>query len=383
VAPAGSSWDSAGLRGRKAGTWISWLRIRFFSAPSGSREIRPLWDLFGLFRLYRFLRRERYRVVHTHTSKAGFIGRLAARLAGVPVIVHTVHGFAFHEQSPMPVRWFYSTLERIAARWCDRLVSVSEFHRDWALALRICDASRIIAIPNGIVAPAREPGIAPAELRRRLGVQDGELLILTMARLAPDKGLEHLIAAVSMLPPKLRGLRVAIAGEGPVRARLEKAAHERGVAARVIFLGFREDIGGLLSACDMVALPSLREGLSIALLEAMSAGKPVIATSIGSHVELVSQADIALLVPPANAHALCDAIVRLAGDAALMTHIGNSGRALFERRYTEDRMLDSYRRLYSTLLGEAPPAGQIAAGLAVPSTGLPDWAARRPKGGDV
>ena len=347
------------------------------------REIRPLWDLTGLIRLNRFLRQQRYRIVHTHTSKAGFIGRLAARLAGVPTIVHTVHGFAFHEQSPGYVRWFYSTLERIAAPWCDRLVSVSEFHRDWALALRICDAGRITAIPNGIAAPERNPEIAPAESRRRMGVPDDDLLILTMSRLAGDKGLDYLIEALAALPPDLRKVRLVVAGDGPVRAPLEQLARTRGISARVTFLGFRDDVGDLLAACDLVALPSLREGLSIALLEAMSAGKPIIATSIGSHRELASQADIALLVPPADARSLCDAIVRMAGDPAMMTRLGAGARALFERRYTEDRMLGSYRRLYSGLLAATAPAEDIDARRDSPSGALPEWAERQPKGGGI
>jgi glycosyltransferase involved in cell wall biosynthesis len=346
------------------------------------REIRPHWDLAGLLRLYRFLRRERYRLVHTHTSKAGFVGRLAARLAGVPAVVHTVHGFAFHEESPSHVRWFYSALERMAAPWCDRLVSVSEFHRDWALALGICDANRILAIPNGITPPVRNPEVAPAEVRRRLGVPDDDRLILTMARLAADKGLAYLIEAVAMLPPALN-VRLAIAGDGPVRTRLEQVARARGVTGRVNFLGFREDVGDLLAACDLVALPSLREGLSIALLEAMSAGKPIIASSIGSHRELAEQADIALLVPPADARALRDAIMRLAGDPALMTRLGASARALFERHYTEGRMLDSYLSVYSGLLEGKTPAKDIAARRVSPSGRPPEWAMRQPKGGGI
>ena len=313
------------------------------------REIRPLWDLAGLVRLRNFLRRERYDIVHTHTSKGGFVGRLAARLANVPVIVHTAHGFAFHERSPRSTSLFFSALERIASRWCDRIVSVSEFHRRWALELGMCKPREILAIPNGI-ADLPNPTVPPAELRRRLGATDRDLVILSMARLAPDKGLEYLITAASLLLRTERQFRIVIAGDGPVRARLEELTRNLGVADRVNFLGFREDVSDLLAACDLVVLPSLREGLSIALLEAMAAGKPIIATSIGSHRELVCQAEIARLVAPADAVALCEAILQVWRDPALRTRLGGTARILFESHYTEERMLNSYKQLYFDLV---------------------------------
>src|SRR5262249_11397663 len=240
-----------------------------------------LWDLAGLVRLRNFLRKEPYHIVHTHTSKAGFVGRLAARLAGVPVIVHTAHGFAFHEASPASVRLFYSTLERIAARWCDRIVSVSEFHRRWAIELGMCSPGQIMAISNGIADISRNRDADVAELRRQLGARCGDLVVLSMARLVADKGLEYLVEAAAMLPSTGRRIHVVIAGDGPARGRLEQLAVTLGVTDRVTFLGFREDVGDLLAACDLVVLPSLREGLSIALLEAMAAAKPIIASSIG------------------------------------------------------------------------------------------------------
>jgi glycosyltransferase involved in cell wall biosynthesis/ribosomal protein S18 acetylase RimI-like enzyme len=331
------------------------------------REIRPFWDLAGLLRLCRFLRRQRYEIVHTHTSKGGFIGRLAAWLAGVPVIVHTVHGFAFHEQSPALVRIAYSALERLAARWCHRIVSVSEFHQRWALELGICAPPHIQAIPNGITPALRSGHCEPAGLRRQLGVGEGELLILSPTRLAADKGLAYLIEAAAVLSRGELKYRLAIAGDGPVRARLESMAHATGVSDRVAFLGFREDIGDLLAASDLVILPSLREGLSISLLEAMAAGKPIIASNIGSHRELASQADMARLVPPANPAALAEAIQQVAHDPALMAHLASAAHSLFESRYTEDRMLNEYRQLYLSLVetrlpvrGAAPVPGETS-----------------------
>jgi len=319
------------------------------------RRIRPLWDLVGLFRLRSFLRREEYSIVHTHTSKGGFIGRLAAWLAGVPVIVHTVHGFAFHEQSPALVRILYSALERLAARWCHRIVSVSEFHERWAVELNICSPLQIQAIPNGITPPGRSDGCELTRLRHELGVGEGDLLILTPARLAADKGLSYLVEAAAILNRDVGGYRIAIAGDGPVRARLERLARDRGVSGAVTFLGFRQDIGDLLAAADLVVLPSLREGLSISLLEAMAAGKPIIASSIGSHREVAAQAEMARLVPPADPVALAEAIQEFAGDPALRAHLAASARSLFEARYTEDRMLNAYRQLYLSLVERKLP----------------------------
>jgi glycosyltransferase involved in cell wall biosynthesis len=311
--------------------------------------------LGGLVRLIRFLRRERYQIVHTHTSKGGFVGRLAARLAGVPVIVHTVHGFAFHESSPVSMRRFYSALERLASGWCDRIVSVSEFHRTWGIELGMCHPRQIVAIPNGIADVRRNRQAGLAELRREMGAGHGDLVILSMARLAPDKGLEYLIEAATTLSQARQRIQIVIAGDGTERGRLEQLASDLGVTQRVRFLGFRKDVGDLLAASDLVVLPSLREGLSIALLEAMAAGKPIIATNIGSQREVASHADMARLVPTADARALSEAIVRLAGDEALMARLGRTARAVYQSRYTESRMLHSYQQLYLDLLRDKCP----------------------------
>jgi glycosyltransferase involved in cell wall biosynthesis len=343
------------------------------------REIRPLWDLAGLVRLRNFLRSQPYRIVHTHTSKAGFVGRLAARLANVPVIVHTAHGFAFHESSPSSTRLVYSTLERFASRWCDRIVSVSEFHRRWALELRMCKPREIMAIPNGVAVARRNPGVVPAELRSQLGAREGDLLILSLSRLAPDKGIDHLIEAAAILPLAEHRIRIVIAGDGPIRDRLEQRARNLGVTDRVTFLGYRQDIGDLLAACDLVVLPSLREGLSMSLLEAMAAGKPIIATRIGSQIEVTSQAEVARLVPPADAPALAEAIVQFARDPALMARLATTARTLYASRYTESRMLDSYRQLYFDLLEAKCPWGR--------TTGSPErdihFAESQPKAGGI
>ena len=312
------------------------------------RNIRPAWDLSGLIRLSRVLKREAYDIVHTHTSKGGFVGRLAASLANVPVIVHTLHGFAFHEQSPRTTRFFCAALERIAAAHCDRIVSVSDFHRQWAVDLRVCEESKIVAIRNGICDPPCRPA-ARTDLRRQLELHDNDVMLLNTARLAPGKGLEYLIEAAALLPTT-PSFRFFIAGDGPHKDCLVKLTSRFGVTDRIRFLGYRDDISDLLAAADIVVLPSLREGLSIALLEAMSSNKPIIASRIGSHVEVVAASQAAELVPPADAKALRNAILSVSCDRELMAAMGARARMAFESHYTERRMLEAYRQLYWGLL---------------------------------
>jgi glycosyltransferase involved in cell wall biosynthesis len=214
-----------------------------------------------------------------------------------------------------------------------------------------------MAIPNGLADPGRNANVNAEELRRQLGAPGDDLLVLSISRLAAEKGLEYLIEAATTLSLMRRRVQIVIAGDGPAQERLERLAATLGVTDRVRFIGFREDVVELLSACDLVVLPSLREGLSISLLEAMAAGKPIVATNIGSQREVASHAEMALFVPPGDTTSLTEAIVRLAGDQGLMTRLGNNARTVYQNFYTEDRMLQSYRQLYLDLLAAKSPTG--------------------------
>ncbi len=344
--------------------------IGVVALPAIWRDIRPLRDLVGLIRLTRYLKTHRYSIVHTHTSKAGFVGRLAAKIAKVPVIVHTVHGFAFHEQSSSGAVAAYTFLERLAARWCDRIVTVSRFHRDWALRLAIADASKLICIQNGIL-PQRPVDLTRDRFRESLGVRAEEILILTLGRLAPQKGLEYLIDAARLLETALSvPFRVIVAGDGPLGARLEKEAADAGARRRIDFVGFRDDVPELLDATDIVALPTQREGLSIALLEAMAAGKPIVTTTIGSNREVCEPSQCAVLIPPKSAEALAKALAELIQSPARAAELGNRARLAFEENYTAVKMAASYIDLYVELLVQR----HLASAGAIASNGLPERA---------
>ncbi len=324
------------------------------------REIRPLWDLRGLRRLTRFLRASSYEIVHTHTSKPGVVGRLAATRAGVPVVVHTVHGFGFHEETGVLETAVYTMLERIAARWCDRIVTVSDFHRQWALRAGIGTPEQIVAIPNGVPAERAQPLRARADVRQELGIGD-RLMILSTGRLAEQKGLEYLIRAAALLRERRSDVSIVLAGDGPLMDALERLIHELGVGDLVRILGFRADVCDLLDAADLVVLPSLWEGLSISLLEAMAAGKPVITTTIGSNREVTNDGEAAVLVPPKSPRGLADAIVALADDPARRHELAHVAREVQARRYTIGRMLDSYVEQYDLLIRRKRAAVAVVA----------------------
>lgn len=320
------------------------------------RATNPVRDLIGVFRLVRFLQTSSYLIVHTHTSKGGFVGRLAARIAGIPIIVHTAHGFAFHEFSSTVALQFYATLERMAARWCDQIITVSNFHREWALELKIAPLEKIVAIQNGISTERLKVTRPRDQVRAELGVSSEEVLIATLGRLAPQKGLEYLIRAVPYILDQMGNrVRVIIVGEGPLRTELEALVLSIGVNSHVRLIGFRADIADILNAADVIALPSLWEGLSIALLEAMAMAKPIVTTTIGSNREVIEDGKTGLLVPPRDPGALAKAIVSLLADPALAARLGAAAQETFQARFTEERMLNQTWEVYSELIRRKLP----------------------------
>lgn len=304
-------------------------------------ELAHRWDPRGFARADAALRRWRPDVVHTHLKHADLVGGIVARAHGIPW-VSTLHivdrGGGLVGQAKRRA----ATAAR--RRYAARTVTVSEAQRRWYLdAFKGADPDRVVTVHNGVADPRDEVGGAgDRSLRAELGLPDDVCLVLQLGLLRPGKGHHDLIEAVRRLGPEVR-LHVAVAGDGELRAELEHAAAD--VADRITFLGFRMDAARLVRDADVLVQPSEFDALPTAVIQALAAGRPVVATSVGGIPEIVTPAEGTLL-PPGSPPALARALEEMAGSLERRTALGTSARARYEHLFTVERMAARLHTLY-------------------------------------
>lgn len=313
------------------------LGIRAHSVP----RVDPHRRLVGVARLWRAIRADRPAIFHAHLSWpfACKHGVLAARLAGVPAILGTAQLYLAPDGARQP---------RALLRLYRRIIAVSEeVQARYAQELRI-PARKLTVVPNAIKVPPAGRTADPA-LRAALVRGRPDYVVLTPARLHPQKGHAYLLAAAAQIPDAT----FVLAGDGPLRPALEEQARRLGVADRCVFLGYRTDVPELLAAADLLVLPSLFEGLPVSVLEAMAAERPVVATAIGGTDEAITSGESGLLVPARDAAALASAIRRLQADPAFARRLASAGRERVEREFTTDVTARQVMRIYDEVLAEA------------------------------
>lgn len=325
--------------------------VGFAVVPSLVRELNPLKDPVALAALWRRIRRGRYHVVHTHSSKAGVLGRIAARLAGVPVIVHTVHGWGFHAGMRPARKGLYVALERLCGRFTDRLITVSEADAETGRSLGICAPERYVTIRSAIdvrrfAADARRG----ADARRELGLPPRAPVVGSIGRLSPQKAPELFVEMAARVARAVPGAQFLYVGDGPLRGRVEEMCARRGLADRVRFPGIRRDVGALLGAMDIFVLLSRWEGLPRAVIQAMAAGVPVVCSDVGGAREAVRDGVTGFLVPAGDADGAAAAACRLLGDSAARRRMGEEGRRLLPADFSVEVMVARIEALYGDLL---------------------------------
>jgi len=324
--------------------------------------IRPLTDALAVLRLRRELRERRIDLLHTHSSKAGMLGRLAARLAGVPVVVHTVHGWSFNDTQPAWLRGLYVVLERAAAALTDRLVVVAEGNRDEGLARGIGRARQYAVIRSGIDASLyRRPGRAREAVRRDLGYTDEHVVVGSVACLKPQKAPLDFVRAAARAIERDPSLRFFIAGDGELRDAVLEEIARSGLEGRVQLLGWRDDVADLLHAMDVFLLTSRFEGLPRAVLQAMAAGTPVVATAVDGTPEVVEDGVTGRLVPPGDPERTAAAVVELAADPTGAAMLARRAAERLDDAFDIGRMVRDLDSLYLALLSPNGAAGAAGA----------------------
>jgi glycosyltransferase involved in cell wall biosynthesis len=319
--------------------------------PGLGREIRGAQDLVALGRLVSLIRKFRPDIVHTHTAKAGVLGRLAARWCGVPVVVHTYHGHVLHGYfGPARTRLF-SAIERRLARHTTRLLAVSERVRHELLALGIGRPDRFDVLPLGLNLDGFLDAEAwRGEFRRELGFTEGEILVGIVARLVLIKAHEIFLYAAAAIARRLPPSRFVVVGDGERRAHLEALARRLELGHRVRFVGWRGDLPRVYADLDAVVLTSRNEGSPTSLIEAMAAARPVVATRVGGVPDLVEDGQHGLLVPADDVTALAQAVEEVLTSPDRGRRMGEAGRKRVYPAFTAQRLIADLDRLYTELL---------------------------------
>jgi len=319
--------------------------------PQLVRDIHPLKDVQAFIRLLSIIHKGRFDIVHTHSSKAGILGRLAAHIAGVPIIVHTPHGHVFYGYYGPAITRLFLVLEKIWARFTDRIITLTENGRREHVAFGVAGPDKFVAIPSGVeLEPFLSVRIDVRKVKKTLGIDLRERVVGSIGRLVPVKGYRYLIQASKWVLRKRPDVTFLLVGDGPLRDELMRLAQRLDVADKFVFAGHREDEPELIAAMDLFVLPSLNEGMGRVLVEAMAEGKPVVATEVGGVADVVVDRQTGLLVPPKDPEAMAEAILKLLQDEKLARRMGVEGRKRVYPRYSAKVMVEKIGRLYMELL---------------------------------
>ncbi len=322
--------------------------------PELVRPVRPWLDLRALFALTRIFRAQRPDIVHTHSGKAGVLGRLAARRAQVPIILHTLHGPSFGPFQSAPANFVFTAAERIAARCTDHFVTVADAMRDQYLAAGIGRPEQYTRIFSGFDLAPFLASQNDSVLRAQLGIAPGDFVVGKIARLFELKGHDDLFAAAPELVRRCPQMKFLLVGDGAWRGRFEQMARDLRLQKHFIFTGLvpPSEVPRYVGVMDALVHLSRREGLPRALPQAMAAAKPVVAFDCDGAREVCLDGETGFLLKPGDLSGLSQSLERLASDAALRQRLGQRGQEFVKERFPTERMVEELFALYENLLRE-------------------------------
>lgn len=329
--------------------------IPFFTV-SIPRKIKPLQDLKAILRLYRFMKKEKFDMVHTQTAKAGYVTRVAAWLAGIPIIIYTAHAFPFHAYLKPLKKRLYILLERLASRMTDIILVDTEAVRRDGIDKKIKEPEKIVTVHMSVDLRRFSPErVDSHQIRAQMGLGDHHFVVGTVANFVPDKGLDAFLRIGRLLKKEERNIKFLMVGDGPLRPQLESLTDALHLKDDVIFTGWREDIPEMMSAMDVFCLPTLREGFGVVFAEAMAMKVPVVTHRIEPIPEVVQENETGILVPLGREDLFAKAILSLIRDEKLREEMGEKGRARVEKYFDERFMFEKTLRIYKGLIAAKSP----------------------------
>ncbi len=326
--------------------------VRTIFVESLQRDISPFCDLLALLELAKVLLAERPAILHTHSSKAGILGRLAAVVAGVPVVVHTYHGFGFHDRQAAFVKNLYVFLERLCAHFTDALVFVSRANIAYAAEHGIVEPQDATLIRSGVKLAGLPAPVDAAKLKMSAGVGMHKLLVVSVGNLKPQKNAGDFVSAAATVLAEVPEARFVFLGDGPQRRALEARAFALGLEGKVLFLGWRRDTAQWLAAADVFVLTSLWEGLPRALVEAMKSGLPSVCYATDGVTDMIRNGENGFMVEPGDHAALAGRVTALLKDESLRKTLGAVAASSIGPEFDIDGMVRSQEALYERLTHE-------------------------------
>jgi glycosyltransferase involved in cell wall biosynthesis len=340
----------------RAGDWLTYF-VKWLVRP-----VHPIKDTIALIALYRLFREIKPHIVHTHSSKAGILGRIAAYLAGVPVIIHTFHGFGFTPGQSKWMRRLFVRLEQFCALLSTHLIFVSKDNEEEAKALGIGTNKTHSLIRSGITIPHPQPlslkgegGRRPGEgIRRECGIPDEAWVVATIGNFKPQKNPMDVIKTAKEVLAKDPSVHFLMAGDGELRASVEALAQSEGITSQVHFLGWRQDVPALLAASNCFLLTSLWEGLPRAIVEASAARLPSVAYAVNGVKEIIQDGETGFSIPPHQPEIAAEKILWLKDHPQDAKQMGQKARAAIEKEFDIDRMVRQQESLYKELYEAVP-----------------------------
>ena len=330
--------------------------VKVYLIPELAREINPFKDIISFLKIRRILRDLKSLstiIVHTHSSKAGILGRWAARLAGINLIIHSIHGFSFNDYQPSFLRAFYMFLERVTSLITKRFIAVSKANIEKGINKRIFSKDKAVLIRSGIdIKEFQKAGFNRKEERGKLGFDAEIPLVAMVACFKPQKSPLDFVRVAKIVSDEINEVLFLLVGDGVLRSEIEEQIKKFKIDDKIILLGWRDEIPEIMNCIDILVLTSLWEGLPRVFPQAMASGKPVIATKVDGAPEAIKNSINGYLLPPKDINGIAEKVIYLIRHPEKASEMGEKGKSLVGE-FSIWKMLEQQEELYASLLKES------------------------------